>query len=311
MIRIVLAFWVVGAVFAFAVDSAFLLSLAGYALASALFALSINVLLGGLGEVPLGQSLFYGLGAYAAALLMLRSGLSFTLAAALAMAVAAGVAGIIGIITLKLTGAYFSIVSWGLASASVVAALNLDTVTGGPLGLFGFGDMRLGPLDLTDPRMYFIATGLVLGVALLVLQAVRLSPFGRAMRSVRESRHLAQAVGIDAQRLRLKAFVMSAPFAALSGAMTVPYVNIVNPEILSIAHTVDGLLVVLLGGTSSLFGPVVAAIAFTVLPHLLSVDPNVKVLISSALVIALLYFAPGGLRELALRLRSFIRRSRT
>src|ERR1700712_2371945 len=138
MPRVVSICWVAVLLFAFLVDSSFLLSLAGYAFAFALFALSIQLMLGGLGEVPLGQSIFYGAGAYAVAMLMLRVGLPYALSTVLAMILAAALAWLIGMATLKLTGAYFAIVSWGISGAAVVVALNLDHWTGGPLGLFGF-----------------------------------------------------------------------------------------------------------------------------------------------------------------------------
>ncbi|MBS80744.1 branched-chain amino acid ABC transporter permease [Variovorax sp.] len=302
MLRIVFVFWLVtGAVVLF-VDSPFLLMLCGYAFAFSLFALSINILLGGLGEVPLGQSLFFGLGAYAAALLMLRAGWPFPLAALGAMVLAAVVSWIVGVLTLKLTGANFSIVSWGIAGVAGVAALNFDGLTGGPLGLFGFPPMKVGLFDLADPHVYLVCTALAAGVAMLVLEAVRRAPFGQAMTSVRESRHLAQAVGIDASGLRLQAFVFSAPFAALSGVLTLPYTNIVNPDIMSVVNTVDGLLMALLGGTASIFGPVGAALVFIIVPHLLHLDPNVRVIVFSAMVIGVLFFAPGGLKQIATRI---------
>src|ERR1700712_5579478 len=130
MPRVVSICWVAVLLFAFLVDSSFLLSLAGYAFAFALFALSIQLMLGGLGEVPLGQSLFYGAGAYAVAMFMLHAGLPFSVAIVLAMILAAALAWVVGLATLKLTGAYFAIVSWGIAGAAVVVALNLDRWTG-------------------------------------------------------------------------------------------------------------------------------------------------------------------------------------
>ena len=281
----------------FGVRSTFILSLAGYTCAFALFALSINLMLGGLGEVPLGQCIFFGVGAYGTAMLTIEAGLPFVAAVPVAMAASAVMAVGIGWLTLRLTGAYFSIVSWGLAGVMMVAAMNLE-VTGGPLGLFGFPSLTVGPVDLTDPQSYFFFTAAVLLVVLAFLARVRSSRFGHAIESIRQSRHLAQSVGINVFRERLKMLVLSAPVAALAGALCLPYTQIVTPEVFSVVLTVDALLAVLIGGTGLLFGPVIGTAIFTILPQFLKLDPNVKVLVFSLAIILVMMLAPGGLHQI-------------
>lgn len=289
--------------FGLAVSDPFVLTLAGYTCAFALFALSINVMLGGIGEVPLGQCLFFGIGAYGAAIGMTKLGLSFEVAVMLAIVVAVVSAALIGALTLRLTGAYFSIVSWGLTGVAMVAAMNLDSVTGGPLGLFGFPALTLGPFDLGQPRTYFFVAIGVLLLAIVFLIAVRRSPFGSAMESIRQNRHLARSVGVDVTRVRLKAFMFSAPLAALGGALCVPYTQIVTPEVFNVGNTVDGLLMVLLGGSQIIVGPVIGAVLFTLIPQFLELDPNVRILVFSTVIILIMMFKPGGLYQLALDLR--------
>lgn len=245
------------AVFGLFVTNTFVVTLAGYTCAFALFALSINIMLGGVGEVPLGQCIFFGIGAYAAGIGMVKYGLPYEVTIIIAMVVSTAAAAAIGWMTLRLTGAYFSIVSWGLSGVMMVAAMNLTHFTEGPLGIFGFPPIRVGPLAMTDPQSYFYVCAAVLLVVLLILYAVRDSQFGAAIESVRQNRHLAQSVGIDVFRQRLKAFMLSAPIAALGGALCVPYTQIVTPEVFSVANTVDALLMVLIGGTGLLFGPVI------------------------------------------------------
>jgi branched-chain amino acid transport system permease protein len=286
------------AIIGFSTGDAYVLTLAGYTCAFALFALSINVILGGIGEVPLGQCLFFGIGSYSAAIGM-KQGLPFEAAALVAIVLSLIAAAIIGAITLRLTGAYFSIVSWGLTGVAMVAATNLDHITGGPLGLFGFPPITIGPLQLTDPRTYFFATTIILVLAILILVAVRRSPFGAAMESVRQNRHLARSLGVDVTGTRLKAFVLSAPFAAIAGCLCVPYAQIVTPEVFSVSNTVDGLLMVLLGGSELIVGPIVGAVIFTLIPQILDLDPNVRILVFSAIIILIMMFAPGGLYQLA------------
>jgi branched-chain amino acid transport system permease protein len=136
-------------------------------------------------------------------------------------------------------------------------------------------------------------------LVVLFLTAVRSSRFGYAIESIRQNRHLAQSVGIDVFRERLKAFILSAPIAALGGALCVPYTQIVTPEVFSVANTVDALLMVLIGGTGLLIGPIIGAVIFSIIPYYLSLDPNVRILIFSAAIILIMTFAPGGLHQIA------------
>ena len=284
------------------VDNTFAITLAAYVCAFSLFALSINVMLGGLGEVALGQSIFFGIGAYSVGIGMLKLGLSYELSVLLGLVMAVVLAAAIGALTLKLTGAYFSIVSWGLSGVAVVAATNLDTITGGPLGLFGFQGLAVGPFDLTQPRTYFFVTATVLLVVVLLLREIRASKFGASLESIRQNRHLAQSVGIDVFRERLKAFMLSAPLAALAGALCVPYTQIVTPETFSVANTIDALLMVLLGGSGLVVGPIIGAAVFSAIPYFLELDANVRILVFSTAIILIMIFEPGGLHRVGQRL---------
>lgn len=281
---------------ALVIDSPFLLNLAGYTCAFALFALSVNLILGGIGEVPLGHCIFFGLGAYVSAIAMLQFGLPFEIGILLAMAAAAVLALFIGWLTLRLTGAYFSIVTWGLSGVALVVAQNLD-ITGGPLGLFGFSRLAIGPFDLTDPLTYFLVTSAILLLVLIFLAHVRSSRFGHALESARQSPHLAQSLGIVVFREKLKILVLSAPVAALAGALCLPYSQIVTPDVMSVVRTVDAMLAVLIGGTALLFGPVIGAVIFTILPQMMHFDANLKMLVFSLLIIFVMIVVPGGLHQ--------------
>ena len=299
---LIFAWALIIAAYGWLVESSFMLSLAGYTSTLALFALSINVMLGGVGEVPLGQCLFFGLGAYAVGIGMKKFGLSYEQGLVLATAVSVVLAAAIGSLTLRLTGAYFSIVSWGLASVAVVVALNLEHFTGGGMGIFGLPAMHVFSLDLSKPANYFFITASVLVVTVIMLRAVRDSRFGDAMESVRQNRHLASALGINVFRQRVKAFMLSGALASIAGGLSVPYTQIVTPEALSVGITVDALLMVLLGGLHWLFGPVVGAMGFSIIPFYLNLDVNVRMLVFSTAIILIMMFMPGGLHELGLRL---------
>jgi branched-chain amino acid transport system permease protein len=286
-------------------QSTFLLNLAGYTCGFALFALSVNLMLGGVGEVPLGQSMFFGVGAYAPAITMNNLGLPFEVGILIGMLVASALALLIGWATLRLTGAYFSIVSWGLSGVAMVTVHNLE-FTGGALGIFGFSRLAIGPFDLSIPRTYFFTTSAILLLVLVILAHIRSSRFGNALESIRQGRHLAQSLGINIFRERLKAFVLSAPIAALAGSLCLPFTQIVTPETMSVLRTVDALLAALIGGTGLLYGPVIGAVIFTVVPQFLNFDANVKVLVFSLAIILIMMVAPGGLHQLFKSLASLL-----
>ncbi|WP_084458968.1 branched-chain amino acid ABC transporter permease [Advenella mimigardefordensis] len=257
--KLMLAWALAIALYGLLIENTFLLTLAGYTSTLALFALSINVMLGGVGEVPLGQSLFFGLGAYAVGIGMQKLGFSYALSVLSGIAITIALSFVIGMITLRLTGAYFAIVSWGMASVAVVAVLNLESVTGGGMGIFGLPDMQFFTIDLTSPIQYFYTAAATLLLIIVILNAIRQSRFGYALESVRQNPHLATSLGVNVFRQRLKAFMLSAVIATIAGALSVPYTQIITHESLNIAITVDALLMVLLGGTRWLFGPVLGA----------------------------------------------------
>lgn len=289
-------------------QNTFWLNLSAYTCGFALFALSVNIMLGGVGEVPLGQSMFFGIGAYAPAVMINNFGLPYEVGIVIGMMVSAAVAVLIGGVTLKLTGAYFAIVSWGMSGVAMVTVHNIE-FTGGALGLFGFSRLAIGPFDLTVPRTYFFVTAVILLLVLVMLAHVRSSRFGNALESIRQGRHLAQSLGINVFRERLKAFVLSAPIAALAGSLCLPFTQIVTPESMSVLRSVDALLAVLIGGTGLLFGPVIGSVIFTVVPQFLNFDANVKVLVFSLLIIVIMMVAPGGLHQLFKSAGAFVRRS--
>jgi branched-chain amino acid transport system permease protein len=281
----------------------FLVGLVGFTLAFAIFAMGLHVMLGWAGEIPLGLALFYGLGAYASAMLMKDAEMPFVLATLIAMAIAAVLALGIGLVTLRLSGAYFSIVSWGLAAVAVIVATNLDDVTGGALGLFGIPLAEIGPISLVDPSNYLWVCGGLMVLVVVVLAALRRSAFGIRVNGGRLNRHLAESVGANVYADKVQAFVLSGTLAALSGALSVTYLSIVTPGTLAVTLTVEALVMVLLGGSGFLLGPVLGALFFKLVPEWIHLDAEIRTVIFAALIILIMMTAPGGLPDVINRLR--------
>lgn len=291
----------------FEASNGYLHGLFSYAFVFALFALSVNVMLGWAGEIPLGLSLFYGIGAYASALLMRDQQWDFVSATIAAMAISALLALLLGAITLRISGAYFAIVSWGIAAVAVVVATNWDSLTGGELGLYGIPSATIGPLDLTDTRTYLWVCGVVLVLVVTMLILLRRSRFGTRLAGGRINPRLAASVGINTYRDRLLAYALSAPLAALAGALTVPHLAIVTPGTLSVFTTVDALVIVLIGGTRYTLGPVLGALFYEIVPEVLGLEAEVKVAVFAAIIILVVLISPEGLPDAVRRLVAWVR----
>jgi branched-chain amino acid transport system permease protein len=288
----------------------FLLTLLGYTFAFAIFAMSVYVVLGWIGEIPLGHSLYYGLGAYGSGILMKEQGFGFLPATLITSVLVLVLATVIGLITLRLSGAYFAIVSWGLASVAVVVANSAESLTGGALGLLGVPIAEVGPLSLSDSAQYAWVAGTLLLLVVAGLAALRRTPFGRRVNGGRVNDHLVRAAGADIYRDRVLAFALSALLASVSGALSVSYLRVVTPGILGVSVTVEALVMVLLGGSAFLLGPVVGAAFFRIVPEQIHLEAEVRTIVVAALILGIVMLAPGGVPDILRRIGSRFRSNR-
>lgn len=230
------------------------------ALIYSLFAQSLNLELGFTGLYNFGHIAFFGLGAYVSALLSLR-GFPVWLAAAAAMA-AAGLAGrIVAVPTLRLSGDYFGIATLVFAEMSHLLFLNERDLTRGPMGLPDIprpGWIGSGTESLP---LFMIMTALVVAVSVGILFRLTRSPFGRALKVVREDEFVASALGKNTVALKTTAIVIGSCFAGLSGALWAHYITFISPADFTLTQTILVLLCVVLGGRGTLLGPFIGAFA--------------------------------------------------
>jgi branched-chain amino acid transport system permease protein len=225
----------------------------------ALFAVSLHFLLGPGGMVSFGHAAYFGLGAYGAALLVLRAGLPMELAVILGPLVAAAGAALFGWFCARLSGIYLAMLTLALAQIVWSIAFQWDGVTGGSNGLVG-----LWPASWLGSRSaYYWATLLLSAAGIAALWRIVASPFGHALRGARDSPLRAEAIGIDVRAQQWTAFVVAGSFAGLAGSLYAFSKGSISPETLSVPRSVDALVMVLLGGVQSLTGPVWGAALFT------------------------------------------------
>jgi branched-chain amino acid transport system permease protein len=225
----------------------------------ALFAASLHFLMGPGGMTSFGHAAYFGVGAYAAALLALRAGFRPEVAIVAAPYAAGAVALAFGWVAVRLSGVYMAMLTLALAQIVWSIAFQWDAVTGGSNGLIGVWP---SPWLASKTAYYYFALLLcALGVGLL-WRAMH-SPFGWALRATRDSPLRAEAIGIDVRRQQWAAFSVAGLFAGLAGALFAFSKGSISPETLAVPRSVDALVMVLLGGVQSVSGPLWGAAAFT------------------------------------------------
>jgi branched-chain amino acid transport system permease protein len=268
----------------------------------AVLALSLNLLLGYTGQLSLGHAAFFGIGAYATALLTVKVAWSPWLGLVAATVLPAVTGWIIGRLALKLRGAYFVLLTISFAGVVSLVSVNWMDLTNGPLGLPGVPPVEIAlpglpPLSLrTKPAYYYLVLAAVLGCYLVCLGLIR-SRVGRALIALRENETLAASVGIDGTHYLVLAAAISAGMAGLGGGLYAHYTRFVSPEVFLFSYTVTMVIMVVAGGKGTLAGPVVGAVIFTVLPEALRALTSWQwqMLLYGVLLIACLFVMPRGI----------------
>jgi branched-chain amino acid transport system permease protein len=271
----------------------------------AVLALSLNLLLGYTGQLSLGHTAFFGIGAYASALLTLKLERTAWEGMALA-AVVAGVSGWgIGRLALKLRGAYFVLVTISFAGVISLVSVNWMELTNGPLGLPGIPAPELGPWSFRTKRAYYYVVLAAVALSYLVCRRLVDSRVGRALLALRENEALAESVGIDVTRYLVLAAVISAAIAGLAGGLYAHYTRFVSPEVFLFTYTVTMVIMVVAGGKGTLAGPIVGALLFTALPEALreATSWQWQMLAYGVILVLLVFFLPRGIVPTLSRLR--------
>ncbi|MDB5557917.1 MAG: transporter permease [Enterovirga sp.] len=269
----------------------------------ALFAASLQLIMSAGGIASFGHAAYFGLGAYGAALAAKSLALPFPAALAAGVALGAAGAAIFGWFCVRLSGVYFAMLTLAFAQIAWSIAFQWTSVTGGDNGLLGIWP----PSWAANPAVfYWIALGLaVFGVA--AIRAITFSPFGYALRAVRDSALRAESIGIGRRGVQWTAFVVAGAFAALAGAMFAYLKGSVFPDNLGIPLSVDGLVMVLLGGVETVSGAVVGAIVYRALSIVLMSQTDYSKLVLGLFIVTLVVAFPrgivGSLQGLVPRLR--------
>ena len=271
----------------------------------AIFAMSLNLILGYGGLPSLGHAAYFGIAAYTAGLLARRGVEYFWLDVAAALAAATMTAALFGLLALRTRGAYLLMITLALAQVLWGIAFGWKSFTGGDDGLAGIPRPSAGlPWSLAGGVRFYYFALVVFVLSTAFLWVVVHSPFGRALVGIRESERRMEVLGYNTWAHKYVAFILAGALAGVSGTVFVYFTGFVSPAYLSVVFSAMALIMVILGGAGTLLGPALGSALIVLLEHGISAYTQRWVLVLGLIYVGVTLFAPNGLLGLARRRRA-------
>lgn len=270
-----------------------------------LLAIGLDFILGYAGQLNLGHSAFYGLGAYVSTLLIVKLGIPFWVAFIAGVAFA-GIAGtFLSLFAVRLRGHYLAIASLGFAVIVHQILLNWISLTQGPLGIYAIAPppaIVIGGVVIADFRnlaaFFYLVAGFAFLSYILLSQLVR-SPIGETLTAIREDEVSAASLGINGAAWKVFAFGVGSAVAGAAGCFYASFVGTLVPDAFFVSEAFTILAMVIVGGMGTLIGPVFGAILLTVLPEVLRGFGDLRLVVYGAALTFVVLFMPGGLAQAA------------
>jgi branched-chain amino acid transport system permease protein len=273
------------------VISDFYLVVLGEAIIMSLFALSFNLLFGYMGQLSFGHAAFYGLGGYGVAMLLTKVQFNFWLSLVAGVLLAGLVGLIVGYFCVKLRGIYFSILTLAFGQLLFVIIYKWHDFTGGDDGIQGV----FPPGVLKLPVVYYYFILFVFAASAFILWRIVQSPFGYTLRAMRDNPERTEFLGINIARYQLIAFVISAAFAGLAGALWAPFYRSVAPFYLMWVKSGEPVMATILGGSTTFFGPVLGTFIMTFLHAYVLGFTHFWPVIMGSFILIIIFLLPGGI----------------
>ncbi|HYH04260.1 MAG TPA: branched-chain amino acid ABC transporter permease [Bacillota bacterium] len=260
-----------------------------------ILASSLNLVNGYTGQFNIGQAGFYCIGAYTAAILATRYNLSFWLLLPLSGIMAALFSVLIGLITLRLKGIYFSMTTLGFSEIIRLTVLNWTSVTRGPMGIPGVPFPELFGFQLkSNLHFYYVVLGLVV-IMLFLSKRVIHSRIGRAWIAIREDEGAARAMGVETFKYKLYNLVYGTFWAGVAGCFYAFFTSYISADSFTLDEGFSILAMVLVGGQGNLIGPLIGATTLTILPEIFRSMAQLRLVIFGAAILVMIYLRPQGL----------------
>ncbi len=278
----------------------------------AVFAMSLNLLYGYSGLFSLGHAVFFGVGGYTAGILMIHYGLlSFWLVFPASLLVAGCVAALFGLIALKTKGLFFLFTTLVLSQLTENVATKWRTMTEGSNGLVGIPRPALGFLEAADPAIQqYILAAIVFTLSLFALSRLLHSPFGESLQGIRDDEGRMAQLGYNTWLHKYLIFIIAGLFAGAAGALFGPLNGIMVPAHAGVTTSTMAMLMVIMGGPGTILGPVLGAVAVTVLELAASIYiPERWPMILGSVFVLTVLFLRGGIAVYLTKLTNRMKRS--
>ncbi len=263
----------------------------------AIFGLGLNLLLGYTGLLSFGQSTFFGSAAYVAGWLLKYYGINVFFALGAGVAVGALSAALVGYLCVQRSGLYFIMLTFALNQLFYFVAYQWTSVTGGEDGMPGVPRPEFSGLDFKNPLLYYAFVAVIFLISFLLMKRIVESPLGKILVAIRENEVRAEAVGYHVPRFKLLAFVIGGAFSGLAGVLYAMLFGIVPLEAISFVFSGNVVFATLIGGSGSLYGPVIGSFVFIWLSESVStLWARWPLLLGVAFVIVVM-FLRGGVVE--------------
>jgi branched-chain amino acid transport system permease protein len=266
----------------------------------ALGAVSFNILLGYTGLLSFGQAAFFGAGAYLTGIFLIHFGWHPALTLALSGVIGALFAAVIGYLSIQQVGIYFVMLTLAFNMLAFFLAYQWKSITGGDDGLLNVPrpDFSILPgikIPIQGNFQFFLFVWVIFLLAFIVIRRVIHSPFGRILLAIRENPNRARAVGYNVIHYKLIAFTISGFFTGLAGGLYALFMKMVPITAIELVTSTDFIIMALLGGTGSLYGPVIGAIVVKIASEILSVLWARWLFILGVIFVAFVLFMRGGI----------------
>ena len=260
---------------------------------NAIICIGLNLFMGYAGQVSLGHGAFAGLGGYISAVLATNYGLNPLLSIFISIVIMAIFAFIISKPILKLQGHYLAMATLGVGIIINIVLTNEDEITGGTDGM-GVDVFSLFGFALEDSFHWYIICAVLLVFTIWFFENLIDSPFGRVLRSIHDSEKAAGSVGINVPSYKSYVFVISVVTATVAGSLYAFMSGFISPEEAGFMHSIELVVMVVLGGLGRIYGAVLGAVILTVIPQLLTVFEEYETLVLGVIIIAVMMFMPRG-----------------
>lgn len=304
--------WLIGAIalsaLPYVIGSGYYLNIASQILIAAILAASLNVLIGFGGLISLGHAAYLGTAAYLTIYLTAHAGFGHLAGALISVGGTTVLAMLFGFLALRASGLGFLMITLALGQILWGIAYRWASLTGGDNGLGGLARPQPFGIDLANSTSFFYFVLLFFMVTLLSLSRFIRSPFGQSLQGTRDQPRRMRALGYNVWLIQWLSFVYAGFWGAVAGLLYAYYHQFVSPQALQLTTSAETLLMVIAGGTGTLFGPVVGAALVIILKNVVSAYITRWVMLLGIIFVAIVLFMPEGLVPgIARRVRAFMK----